>query len=442
MSSPIVKELRKLTEERAAFLAGGSLEDLRAPALDAESLAEAEITAAWECERKQKAGFRESLREDLRGRADWHRYCRQELEAAAKEREGKIREAGEKQREAEASLRQIKAREREGQELEERIRKLSRSKPRRNLEINEHYHAVTDPGPWSYSIQNLFEHNRNSILECFPKAGAPSTDALAMGGSFEYLEDMPHVRVLSGMLLHLERSHGRAVFQKPYSQMRFLLEKLGIERILEVGAGARGPLLWLARTGIPQELGIEMHAMDLRPLDEYTREWQDRQVEYVSADAFTLPETGMSYDLILSCGVLSPGGVADYLNYNGDKRDLETLEFLRIVDDRCHALARVMVGALSPNPAAAVLSASWYGSLGLRKEDLEKFSSIKLWQFSPSAEESDDLTIYGRNRPEHYASSREWRLFSSWLRDNEKMIDYGRNLLSGTKMAVFSSRHD
>lgn len=443
MSSKIVKDLRKLVLEQASLPSPEELDLLRVPSLEAARQAEEKIAAAWDEEREEKKAIKESLREDLRGRADWHKYCRQELEEVAARREELIEQGKVDLRNAQSDLDRLKCKEPDRSGLKRRISDLHRKKAREGSDENGHHHAVLDPGKWSGDLEALYTWNRDCILHYFPKAGASPTDVLYGLNETKDIEFMPHLRVLSGMLLHLERSHGRAVFQKPLSQFRFLLAKLGIRSILEVGAGAYGPLLWLARTGIPQELEIEMKAIDLRPPEAARlKEWEDRNIPYRQGDAFEFLQSGKKYDLILSCGVLSPGGVSDYRALTEDQEQLPALEFLKEADSNCHKLARLMVDSLSDNPAAAVIAASWYGSLALKEQALEQFAAVRLWQHSDSARESDSMKIFGSHSALYITTSREGRAYRDWYRDNEELVDYGKSLLSGIKLAVFGKRDE
>lgn len=293
---------------------------------------------------------------------------------------------------------------------------------------------------WSESLEKIFNDTRKKILEDLPRAGAASTDYDAEYDKSEHIEQMPHLRALTGMLIYLERQSMQSPQEEILTRFETALRTSGIRSILEVGAGARGPLLWLARTGIAQKLDIDMYAVEC-PGSRWAEPepWEDLGVKYIFGDGKEAESLiGGKIDLVLAAGVLSIGGQEDYMDYCRFHWQ-DRLEYFQFCHEYSLQLARSLVSALSDNPSAAVIATSWKGSLALRREELEQFAAVHIWQPSPSASESDREIIPNVPEPEDLDNLSTEQLLAWRQRRQEisPIIEFARSLLGGIKLAVF-----
>ena len=249
-------------------------------------------------------------------------------------------------------------------------------------------HNVVD-FDWSPALESVFSQYRMTAYEELSSL-AISTDYVSRSDNPD-IEKMPHLRALTGMFMHLERYYQDLSGQSPLTRFAGNVQKLGVKTILDVGAGKQGPLLWLAKTGIPRELGIEMYAIECdgsRWGDP--QPWREEGIEYIFGDGKnTEMLIGKKVDLVLASGVLSLGGQEDYMDYCGSSTR-NKLEYLQFCSVNSLSLAKQLVAALSDNPCSAVIASSWNGSIALRKHELEEFSSVSFWQPCLGARESDD----------------------------------------------------
>lgn len=194
--------------------------------------------------------------------------------------------------------------------------------------------------------------------------------------------------------------------------------------MLDAGSGATGPLLWLARTGIPKRLGIDLFAVDVRTLKQpELKRLEQAGIKYIPADANNALEIiGKPADVILCSGVLSPGGQADF-SYLGEWNGKKPRVNLPAASARSHVLAKNLVSTLSENPAAALIATSWFGSLALRRKRVGRFALVRFWQTDPSAWDSD-----------------RDRINDEVVNSNFDKYHYGKALLTGAKLAVMQKK--
>ncbi|MBI3588507.1 class I SAM-dependent methyltransferase [Candidatus Micrarchaeota archaeon] len=405
-----------------------------------------DVLRKYGAERKK---LHDSLPFEAQGRHDWHRWAPKELRALEERRKSELEGAKSHVTDLRIELANLHWRNRN--ELERNrmlVEKVKNARWDRNDLLMKSLARLSrlDQNPtWSPQLQAAFEENREQILKSFPGTGARSTEnwffTETPRGDLEtyprfkarpskYLikeKDlglMPHLRTLAGLLLHLEAIYGKRVGGNVLRRFEFLLKKNSVKTMLDAGSGATGPLLWLARTGIPKRLGIDLFAVDVRTLKQpELKRLEQAGIKYIPADANNALEIiGKPADVILCSGVLSPGGQADF-SYLGEWNGKKPRVNLPAASARSHVLAKNLVSTLSENPAAALIATSWFGSLALRRKRVGRFALVRFWQTDPSAWDSD-----------------RDRINDEVVNSNFDKYHYGKALLTGAKLAVMQKK--
>jgi hypothetical protein len=179
---------------------------------------------------------------------------------------------------------------------------------------------------------------------------------------------------LGGVYAYLLRRHGKPVFGSIDANFAMLFRANRIKRVLEVGCGTWGLAGMLAESGIAKKAGLQITAIDpvlkdnTKSSAEAVREMQNLgiNVEATQFNDFIAEHPNARFDLILSNGVLSLGG----LNHKTRSK------FVSALIPPATNLANQMVERLSSNPNAAVVATSIRRTLALKLDAIARKAKI------------------------------------------------------------------